>query len=103
MYWQHTLLILQIPKGEFEGSQSGFVPPEVDDPSQEGLKHVPSRCLECRWILNDGLHPPTSSSSVGGVCPSDDERLSVRKETLRIVMKLSSDVASSANKQGLKL
>jgi rapamycin-insensitive companion of mTOR len=100
---KNQLNILQIPKGEFEGSQSGFVPPEVDDPSQEGLKHVPSRCLECRWILNDGLHPPTSSSSVGGVCPSDDERLSVRKETLRIVMKLSSDVASSANKQGLKL
>ena len=85
------------------GAQADFVPTEVDQPADEGLKHIPTNCLECRWSLSSGSTAFQNGLDEVDGSPSKEEREAVRKETLRIVTKMSSDVASNANKQGLKM
>ena len=103
--------LLQIPPTEFRDVQLHCPPSEPDQSAEEGLTlHSRSLCLKCRLSVSRAcqLTKDATTDSMQGdershKQPSSEERVAVRKEALKLISKLSGDIAAKASKQGLKM
>lgn len=110
-FWTLFLCLLQIPPTEFRDVQTDCPLSDLDQPAEEGLKlHSKSRCLKCRLSTSHVCQLPEDActESMQGdenslKQSSSEERVAVRKEALKLVSKLSGDIAAKATKQGLKM
>lgn len=84
----------------------------LDQPTEDWLQqHSKSDCLKCRLVSSSHICQLPEDASTEAVQggndivkkPSSEERVAVRKEALKLVSKLSGDVAAKASKQGLKM
>lgn len=110
-FWTLFLCLLQVPPTEFRDVQTDCPLSDLDQPAEEELKlHRKSHCLKCRLFSSPVCQFPKDacSESMHGVenspkQSSSEERVAVRKEALKLVSKLSGDIAAKATKQGLKM